>query len=64
MSVSMETRTEVTYHCTLADVVLCEETRVARFKRMPNASVTPAKIREFAAMLNDIAIKMESLAEE
>jgi hypothetical protein len=31
---------------------------------MPNASVIPAKIREFAAMLNDIAIKMESLAEE
>ena len=61
MAVSMETTTEVLYTCDLTGIVLCEETGKVYFNDKPSATHSAEQIRELAKLLDDIAIKMESL---
>jgi hypothetical protein len=62
MAVTMDTKTEVTYEAELGKAVLCEETNTLYFPNAFSATASPEKVRELAAMLHDIAVKMAEVS--
>lgn len=58
MAVTMNTKTEVTYEADLGKAVLYEETNTLCFPQAFTATASPEQVRELAALLLDIAVKM------
>jgi hypothetical protein len=59
MSVEIRTDTKRTITFLLGEITLHEESGVVSFGTI-HKTVDPSKIREFAAVLNDVAVMMEN----
>jgi len=60
MAVSMETTTKCTYKATMGRIEMWEEGNSVQVDISGYRTTKPELLREFAALLNDVATKMEA----